>query len=208
MTVVSRALARKLWGNENPLGRTLTISDAPRPGELGPTFEVVGVTADVRIDSLTDPPGPRIYFSFAQRFHPRETLEVRTAASPAALAPALREAVGAAHPDVSIVDLMPLDEQLRRSLFQRRMHAEIAGLFGVLGLLVAAVGLFGLLSYSVSQRTREIGIRMAVGAGRRDRLVTARREQQAQCDRHDQRADNRCARSSRTFRSIRIAPVR
>jgi predicted permease len=170
VAVVSRALARKLWGEESPLGRTLTISDAPRPGELGPTFEVVGVTADVRIDSLTDPPGPRIYFSFAQRFHPRETLEVRTAAAPAALAPALREAVGAAHPDVSIVDLMPLDEQVRRSLFQRRMHAEIAGLFGVLGLLVAAVGLFGLLSYTVSQRTREIGIRMAVGAGRRDVL--------------------------------------
>jgi putative ABC transport system permease protein len=170
VAVVSRALARKLWGEESPLGRTLTISDAPRPGELGPTFEVVGVTADVRIDSLTDPPGPRIYFSFAQRFHPRETLEVRTAAAPAALARALREAVGAAHPDVSIVDLMPLDEQVSRSLFQRRMHAEIAGLFGVLGALVAAVGLFGLLSYTVSQRTREIGIRMAVGAGRRDVL--------------------------------------
>jgi putative ABC transport system permease protein len=170
VAVVSRVLARKLWGEESPLGRTLTLSDAPRPGELGPTFEVVGVTADVRIDSLTDPPGPRIYFSFAQRSHPRETLVVRTAASPAALAPVLRAAVGAAHPDVSIVDLMPLDEQVRRSLFQRRMHAEIAGLFGVLGLLVAAVGLFGLLSYTVSQRTREIGIRMAVGAGRRDVL--------------------------------------
>ena len=170
VAVVSRALARKLWGNESPLGRTITLSDALRPGELGPSFEVVGVTADVRIDSLTDPPGPRVYFSFGQRFHPRETLEVRTAAAPAALARALREAVGAAHPDVSIVDLLPLDEQLRRSLFQRRMQAEIAGLFGVLGLLVAAVGLFGLLSYTVSQRTREIGIRMAVGADRRDVL--------------------------------------
>jgi putative ABC transport system permease protein len=98
------------------------------------------------------------------------TLTVRSSLPPAELAPALRRAVGAAHPDVSVVELFSLDEQIQRSLAQPRMYAEIAGLFGLLGLLVAVLGLFSLLSYTVSQRTREIGIRMAVGAGRREVL--------------------------------------
>jgi putative ABC transport system permease protein len=168
--VVSRSLARKLWGEANPLGHYLSTTDPPRPGDLGPLFEVVGVARDARIDSLTEPPGALVYFSLEQRFHPRQTLEVRTAAAPAALAPALREAVRSVNPDLSIVDMLPLDEQIRRSLAEPRMYAEIAGLFGLLGLLVAVVGLFGLLSYTVGQRTREIGIRMAIGAGRADVL--------------------------------------
>jgi predicted permease len=170
VVVVSRSLARKLWGKENPVGRYLTTSDIPRPGDLGPTFQVVGVARDARLDSLTEEPGPTMYFSFEQRFHPRLTLAVRSSSSPGSLAAALREAVRAAHPDVAIVDALSVDEQVRRSLFPQRMHAEIAGLFGLLGLLVAVLGLFGLLSYTVGQRTREIGIRMAVGARRPDVL--------------------------------------
>jgi putative ABC transport system permease protein len=165
VVVVSRALARKLWGHENPVGRALTVADPPQFGDAGPTFEVAGVAEDVRIDSLTRPMGPVMYFAFEQRFHPRMTLAVRSLLPPDELAPALRQAVSAAHPDVSVVDLLPLDEQIQRSLNEPRMYAEIAGLFGLLGLLVAVLGLFSLLSYTVSQRTREIGIRMAVGAG-------------------------------------------
>ena len=170
VVVVSRSLARQLWGEENPVGRSLTISDVPRPGELGPVFMVAGVVRDARIDALTEPPGPMMYFSYEQRFHPRLTLAVRSSAPPGTLAATLREAVRGAHPDVSLVDVLSLDEQIRRSLFPQRMHAEIAALFGLLGLLVAVLGLFGLLSYTVSQRTREIGIRMAVGARRPDVL--------------------------------------
>jgi predicted permease len=170
VVVVSRSLARKLWGEENPVGRSHTISDIPRPGDLGPTFEVIGVARDARLDSLTEEPKPMMYFTYEQRFHPRLTLAVRSSSSPGALAAALREAVRAAHPDVAIVDVLSVDEQIRRSLFPQRMHAEIAGLFGLLGLLVAVLGLFGLLSYTVGQRTREIGIRMAVGARRPDVL--------------------------------------
>jgi macrolide transport system ATP-binding/permease protein len=168
--VISRSLARKLWGNENPIGRSLTISDIPRPGELGPVFQVVGVARDARINILTDPPGPMMYFSFEQRFHPRLTLAVRSPEPPGSLSAKLRGAVRSGHPDVAIVDLVSADEQVRRSLFPQRMHAEIAGLFGLLGLLVAVLGLFGLLSYTVGQRTREIGIRMAIGARRPDVL--------------------------------------
>lgn len=175
--VVSRALARKLWANENPVGRLVSVLDPPaRPGEPGPVFEVVGVAGDVQVTSALEPAGPVLYFPVAQRSHSRLTLIVRTAASaasPASLVPSLRQAVQAAHPDLSIIDLVTGREQMRRSLADQRMHAEIAGLFGLLGLGVSVVGLFGLLSYTVSLRVREFGIRMAVGAHPKDleRLV-------------------------------------
>jgi len=163
--VISRTLAEKLWGNENPLGRRVSASDPlPKPGEPGPVFEVVGVAADIRAVSLVEPPGPLIYFPVEQRSHSRLTLIVRTSASAGSLAPGLRRALHAAHPDLSIVDLVTCSEQMRRSLTHQRMQAEIAGLFGLLGLGVSVVGLFGLLSYTVSLRVREIGIRMAIGA--------------------------------------------
>jgi putative ABC transport system permease protein len=165
--VVSRSLARQLWGEANPVGRILSVLDLPtRPGEPGPDYEVKGVISDTRMETALEPPGPALYFSMAQRSHPRLTLLVRTAASasPASLAPDLRRAVLAAHPDLSIVDLVSGGEQIRRSLSQQRMHAEIAGLFGLLGLGVSVVGLFALLSYTVSLRVRELGVRMAIGA--------------------------------------------
>ncbi len=172
--VVSRALALKLWGEENPVGRLLSIPDPlPRPGEPDGVFEVAGVAEDVRGASITEPPGPLVYIPVEQRSHSRLTLIVRTSASAASLAPGLRRALRSAHPDLSIVDLVTCGEQMRRSLAQQRMHAEVASLFGLLGLGVSVVGLFGLLSYTVSLRVREFGIRMAIGAnpGNVERLV-------------------------------------
>jgi ABC-type lipoprotein release transport system permease subunit len=131
----------------------------------------VGVTGDVQVTSALEPAGPILFFPVAQRSHSRLTLIVRTAASvasPASLVPSLRQAVQAAHPDLSIVDLVTGREQMRRSLAEQRMQAEIAGLFGLLGLGVSVVGLFGLLSYTVSLRVREFGIRMAIGAHPKD----------------------------------------
>src|SRR5262249_52692336 len=148
VVVISRTLAKKLWGEENPVGRAITLADPPQFGDAGPTFEVVGVTGDVRIDSLPRPMGPVRYFAFDHRFHASMTLTARSSLPSALLAPALRQAVSTAHPDVSVVDLLPLDEQIQRSLIEPRMYAEIAGLFGLLGLLVAVLGLFSLLSYT------------------------------------------------------------
>jgi predicted permease len=163
--VISRALAERLWKGANPVGRLLSFSEpAPRPSEPDGPFEVVGVAGDVRGASVVEPAGPVVYLPVEQRSHSRLTLVLRTAASPASLAPGLRRALRAAHPDLSIVDLVTGGEQMRRSLAQPRMHAEVASLFGLLGLGVSVVGLFGLLSYTVSQRVREIGIRMAIGA--------------------------------------------
>jgi hypothetical protein len=162
--VVNETLARKLWGDVNAVGRFVTVTEPPRPGEPGPDFEVVGVARDVRITSPVEPPRPLLYFSQEQRSHARMTIVARTAAPPLTIAPALRRALRAASPDLAVVDLMTCRENLDRVLTLPHMYAEIAGLFGLLGLAVAVVGVFGLLSYTVSLRRREMGIRMAVGA--------------------------------------------
>jgi predicted permease len=162
--VINGVLARKLWGTGNPIGRLLDVTEPARPGEPGPTYEVVGVAADVRNVSLVDEPGPLLYFSHEQRSHSRMTVLARTAGPPLGVARGLRQALRAVHPDLAVIEMMTCQEELSRVLVLPRMYAEVAGLFGLLGLAVAVVGLFGLLSYSVSLRGREIGIRMAMGA--------------------------------------------
>jgi len=162
--VVSQALARRFWGDENAVGRTLEMIDPPQAGDAGPVFTVVGVARDVRIKTLVDPPEPVVYFAYAQRLHPRMTMLVRTAVPPLTLGSQLRKALRSVSPDLAVIDLMTCTEQIDRGLMLPQMYAEVAALFGLLGLVVAVAGLFGLLSYSVSLRGREMGIRMAVGA--------------------------------------------
>jgi putative ABC transport system permease protein len=162
--VVSQTLAKRLWGERPALGRMLRLSDLAAPEVAERPFEVVGVARDTRTTSLLEPPGPLVYLSYEQRKHPRMTLVVRATAPFATLAPALRRSVQQAHPDLSILDLVSGRDHMARGLVEQRMYAEIAGLFALLGLAVAVVGLFGLMSYSVSLRGRELGIRMAIGA--------------------------------------------
>jgi predicted permease len=162
--VVSQTLARKLWGNGSAVGRLLDVTQPPHPGEPGPVFEVVGVTADVRTISPVDAPGSVIYLSQEQRSVSRMTVVARTTGPPLTLAAGVRRALRKAHPDIAVVEITDCRDQLDKVLILPRMYAEVAGLFGLLGLAVAVVGIFGLLSYSVSLRGREMSIRMAVGA--------------------------------------------
>ncbi len=162
--VVNQEMARLLWGRQAAVGRVLRLTDVSA-AEVGERpFEVVGVARDTRSVSLLEPPGPMVFFSFEQRRHPRMTLALRSSIPLNALAPGLRRSLRQAHPDLTIVSLVTCREHLASGLFEQRMYAEIAGLFALLGLAVAVVGLFGLMSYSVTLRGREFGIRMAIGA--------------------------------------------
>lgn len=173
VVVVDQALARKLFGTEHAVGRTLYVPDPPRPGTTGSLFQIVGVAASARYTSVVEAPAPLVYFSIYQQGHPRISLVVRTYASPPAVGRRLVLALKGAHPDLSLIEVMSGREAQRAHLFLHRMQAEVATLFGSLGVLVAALGIFGLLSYTVTLRARELAIRGAVGAQPRDlvRLV-------------------------------------
>jgi ABC-type antimicrobial peptide transport system permease subunit len=106
-----------------------------------------------------------VYVPFAQKPHARSTILVR---AQGAVARPIRELLRDEYPDLAVLSLVPFEEQLRRAMANQEMNAELSGGLGVLGLLLAGFGIFSVMSYTVSQRTREIGIRMAIGARRRD----------------------------------------
>jgi hypothetical protein len=152
------------------VGREIDLPEVPDPSRTLTTrrASVVGVVADIRQQSVTDPPRPTAYLSFRQAFRERMTLLVRTAGPPLAQARGLEAALRRAQPGVAVVEVAPFEEVETRSLFDRRMHAHLAGAFGVLGLGLAATGVGGLVSYRAARRSREMGIRLALGANRAD----------------------------------------
>ena len=171
--VVTAALAQKLWGHEPAVGRRIRLGQPVRPGEAGPEFEVVGVAADAAFGEPTVPRPPMIFFAFGQRRHARMTLLVRAAAPLATIEPALRDLVSSTRADASLVDLVPADEQLRRTLHPMRLNATVAAGLGIGGLVTALVGLFALQLYTVQLRRRDFAVRIALGArsGDLSRLV-------------------------------------
>jgi predicted permease len=162
VAVLNELAARRLWPGESPLGKRFSIFGEPA------LIEVVGLVKDARSGTVTADPEPMIYMSVRQRFAPGIALVVRTAVPPESLLPVVRRAVQDLDPNLPLVDLEPIAQSLRGSLWGPRAGAALLSAFGLLALVMAAVGLYGVVAYSVEQRRRELAIRLALGAHRAD----------------------------------------
>jgi putative ABC transport system permease protein len=173
--ILNQTAVRDCFGNENPIGKHLTLSHITfTKGEI--TYEVVGVVGDAKYNELQQLSPPTIYRDLVQQQFTASQLAIRTRIDPGGVSGAVRQTEATLLPTVPIVRTLTMNEQIDSSIVPERLIAILSAGFGALGAFLAAIGLYGLLAYTVARRTHEVGVRIALGAARMDVMRMILRE--------------------------------
>jgi predicted permease len=167
VAIINQTMADRFWPREDPIGKRFRMD-----GDAGPSLEVVGVTINGKYKTVAEDPAPFFYIPLAQNLSSKLTLQIRSLGPPEALVAPVKAQIAQLAPDLAIVDIETMNQLLAGAFgfFAFRLAATLAAALGIIGLILAVVGVRGVVSFAASQRTHEISVRMALGAGPRDIL--------------------------------------
>jgi ABC-type antimicrobial peptide transport system permease subunit len=162
--IINEKIAQMCWPNQDPLGHHLTIG-REAPDGTHPVFEIIGVVGNTLQSELTRKPLPSLYFAYAAPFADEHlSFIVRTRDDPYDLIPSIRRAIQVLDPRLPILNMVTLDQYMKDTIHQQRFYLVFLGCLATLAVILVIAGIYGIVSYAVSRRTQEIGVRVAVGA--------------------------------------------